>query len=577
MKHIIKYILMLSTLLFLGSCSKDFLDKKQNGVLDESAIYASVDGINLGVIGTYSSLNYLPTPLTTLDMDYVVFGSIASDDAEAGGEAGGGDFPDIQDVDKGTVQPSESKGLSDHFWGYSYKTILRANSTLNGIKQYRSSNKVSALDDLTLKQYEGEMDFILAFTHFKLVQVYGGVPIADHIFTDSEYKTTKRDSISRCLHFIEGLLTKASFLLPLQYVDADMGRVTKGAAQALLAKAYLYEASYAENYPGDARFSGCGNTYNKALIYADSVINSNEYKLVGIDGEKFNTYWDSLSSPIYPNGTPGYRYIFSPNGRNSKESVFEVQSMNDHRGFMITRGTYLTIYTTVRNYNGTTLGWGFNCPTQDLLNAYEPGDPRKIVSIGITGDPVYYETGAPNFTPGWGTINCKQSPTNMIGRKFEASFSQYWNHRSTDGSSPVDYPYIRYADVVLMAAEASVKTSQNLPLSGLTPTQLVNMIRKRARNDTVSTVPADLASVTFDEIVKERRLELAMEGQRFFDLVRWKKQSILTGIPLQNFLNGSPQASPVSCQFTPGKNDFEPIPLVEIINSGNSLEQYPGW
>ncbi len=577
MKHINKIIfIFLSVSVLFFSCSKDFLDRKQTGVQTEEAFYTTMDNIKLGVNGTYGSLNSLVNPINTLDVMYIVFGSIASDDAEAGGEAGGNDFIDIQDADKGTTQPEENKQLSDYFWAYNYKTILRATSTLQGINSFRSANPgLSQADLKTLNQYEGEMYFILAFIHFKLIQVYGGIIIVDRPLGGSSYNLP-RDSISACLHFVESCLRKASNLLPLQsqYAAADMGRATKGAAQGFLAKAYLYEASYAENYPGDMRFSGCKNTYNLAMIYADSVINSGEYYLLGMNGDHYNSYWDSTSSPTYPNFTPGYRYIFtsaSKTYKNPHEAVFETQSLNDKLGYQVTRGTYLTVYMTVRNYNGTTLGWGFNCPTQDLVNAYDTLDPRFKVSIGRTGDPVYLNNS-------WGKINCMQSPTNMIGRKFEADSWEYWGNHTTDGAGPNNFPYLRYADVVLMAAEAAIKAGvASLPLSNKTPLQLVNMIRQRARNNDMSAVPADLPSVGFNDVVNERRLELAMEGQRFFDLVRWKQaEAKINGQALQNFLNGKPQASPVSASFILGRNEFFPIPESETINDPN-LVQYPGW
>lgn len=571
MKNIIYFSIVIITLIYTG-CSEDFLDRQPNGVITDEVFYATIDGIGLGVTGTYGSLNTVPDPTTTLDMMYLAFGSIASDDAEAGGESGGDDFTDFQHIDQGTLQPSgEEKAASDKFWGYNYKTILRASSTLKGIEKYKKDNPtISSADAALLNQYEGELNFILAFIHFKMMQVYGGVPIVDHPLASSEYNI-KRNTIAECLHFVQERLKIAAALLPLRsaYAASEMGRATKGAAQALLAKAYLYEASYAENYAGDERFTGCQNTYNLALAYADSVISSNEYNLVGINGETFGTYWDEKGSVLYDT-TPGYRYIFTVAGENSMESIFEIQSVNDGLDYMISRGTYLTIYTTVRNYNTSTIGWGFNCPTEDLLNEFEPGDPRKIVTIGTTGDPV--------FVDNWGTIDCKQSPTNMIGRKFEASGAEFWTSKSAPGNGPNNFPYIRYADIVLMAAEAALKTGQSTtPISGLSPLQLVNMVRKRARNGADTGSPADLSAITFNDIVHERRVELALEGHRFFDLVRWKMQDKLVGQKLQNYLNGLPQESPVSCQFTPGKNDFFPIPLVEIINSNYNLVQYPGW
>ncbi|MCF8360612.1 MAG: RagB/SusD family nutrient uptake outer membrane protein [Prolixibacteraceae bacterium] len=564
----IRYIIAALICTLMVSCTEEFLDIEPEGVQTDEVFFSTIEGIELGVTGAYASLNACPASLHNLDMMYLVWGSIASDESEAGGEQGGNDFIDIQDADKGTIKPLESKALSDNFWGYNYKSVLRACSVLSGIEKYREDNPDrDAAEEELLKQFEGEMNFILGFIHFKMMQVYGGIPIVDHALSASEYDVS-RDPISDCLHFSQDRLKIASALLPTksEHGAENIGRISKGAAQALLAKAYLYEASYAKNYPSDERFTGCTNTYALALTYADSVINSGEYSLPGINGEMFDTYWSQNGSPIYPDGTPGYRYIFSVEGENSDESVFSVQSVNDGLGYMLSRGTYLTVYTSVRNYNETTLGWGFNCPTDVMYNAYQEGDLRRGVTCGRTGDAIY-----PSTKVGWGVINCEQSPTNMIGRKYEASPEQYWESKGADGNGPNNFPYIRYADVLLIGAEAAFETGNSAKAI-----ENINLIRKRARNGAASGVPADLTSVSFEDIVKERQLELALEGHRFFDLVRWNRQEILVEHPLQKYLGGVEQ-TPIYSQFTVGKNDFFPIPEVEVINSNYNLEQYPGW
>ena len=568
-KNIIKRwsLLLLMTPFILISCTEKFLDTELSGVSTADVYYSSVSGLSQLVVGTYSSLNPCAANLHNLDVMYVAFGSIASDEAEAGGEQGGNDIVDFQNWDKGIPQTTEPKAVSENNWAYNYKLIARANQVLEGIAFYRDNNSsINADSAAMLDQFEGEMEFLRAFAHFKMTQIYGGVPIIDHILGSSEYGIT-RNTVAECLHFVQDRLIIAIDLLPekSEYSAADLGRVTKGAAESLLAKAYLYESSYAENYASDSRFTGCENKYNLALTHAENVISSGEYSLVGINGETFDTYWNQNGSTIYPVSTPGYRYIFTVAGENSAESIFEIQSVNDGLGYMLSRGTYLTVYMAVRNTSIGTLGWGFNCPTEDLLNAYEAGDPRMIVSIGQTGDQVY-------VNDQWVTMDCMQSPTNMISRKYEASPDEYWTSKSADGNGPNNFPYIRYGDVVLMAAEAALKTNDNAKAL-----DYVNMIRKRARNGAVTGVPEDLSSITFDDIVKERQLELALEAHRFFDLVRWGKTDLIQGQELQKWLGGVSQPSPISNDFTVGVNEFFPIPEVEIINSNGTLEQYNGY
>ncbi|HEY9124976.1 MAG TPA: hypothetical protein VIO15_11595, partial [Bacteroidales bacterium] len=164
MKHIKYFIQIILVAALFASCSESFLDTTQEGVQSEETFYNSLTNIGQAVTGTYGSLNIQPAGIHNLDMMYLVFGSIASDEAEAGGEQGGNDFLDIQHADLGTIQPSEPKSLSDAFWAYNYKSILRANSTLAGINKYKSSNSNIPADSLKLlNQYEGELYFILAF------------------------------------------------------------------------------------------------------------------------------------------------------------------------------------------------------------------------------------------------------------------------------------------------------------------------------------------------------------------------------------------------------------------------------
>ncbi len=568
--NLLKTILFIIITLFISiSCSEDFLDTKLTGVSTEEFYYSSIDGISQLVTGTYAGLNVCAAGLHTLDVMYIAYGSIASDEAEAGGEQGAHDIMDFQRWDQGDPQgPSaESKGISENNWGYNYKVIARANQALTGVEYYREKNSSIDHDSAALlDQFEGELEFIRAFTIFKLTQIYGGVPIIDHILGSEDYDAIKRNSVAECLHFVQERLLIAIELLPekSQYAISDMGRATKGAAKSLLAKAYLYESSYAENYSADVRFTGCENKYSLALQNAEEVMQSGEYRLVGINGETFDTYWNQNGSPIYTE-TPGFRYIFSVAGENSDESIFETQAINDGLGYMQSRGSYLTIYMGVRNVDATTLGWGFNCPTEDLLNAFEDGDPRKIVTIGETGDPIY-------VAEGWGSMDCMASPTNMISRKYEVSPEEYWTNQAHANNGPTNFPYIRYADVILMAAEASLKTGADG--NALT---YVNMIRKRARNGESTGVPADLPSVTFNDIIKERQLELALEGHRFFDLVRWGKTDVMVGQELQKYLGGVAQPSPAICDFTVGVNEFFPLPSIEIINANGNFEQYDGY
>jgi starch-binding outer membrane protein, SusD/RagB family len=569
-------VITLITPLIFTACTKEWLDKVElTGASVEDVYFADLTGISQLVTGTYAAVNPVAAGLHNLDIMYLGYGSFASDDAEAGGEAGGADIIDFQNWDKGIPSSSEPKGITENNWAYNYKCIMRSNMVLKGLEKYRTDHGDMPADSAALvNQFEGEMRFIRAFVHFKLTQIYGGIPVVDHILGSTEYNLSRK-TVAECLHFVQDELLLAIPLLPIKGAT-EVGRATKGAAQSLLAKAYLYESSYAENYAGDVRFGECTNKYADALAQAQAVINSGQYKLMGIDGQTFDTYWNQNGSTIYPTITPGYRYIFTVDGEASDEMIWTTQAINDQGNYLISRGSYLNIYMACRNTGvgeaTAALGWGFNCPTDKLLNAFEPGDPRKIVTIAENEDSVY-------LTAGWNVWNCMASPTYMYTRKFEVSPDQYWGTRNTDGNGPTNFPYIRYADVVLMAAEAAFKTGD----AG-TALTYVNMVRTRARNGAVDGVPANLSSITFDGIIKERQLELACEGHRFFDLVRWKRaEAELVDQPLMSWRQdldnhiAIAQTPLFTNRFTAGVNEFFPLPAVEVINCNGSLVQYDGY
>ncbi|MBN1951371.1 MAG: RagB/SusD family nutrient uptake outer membrane protein [Bacteroidales bacterium] len=563
-------ILLAAASWFYTSCSKEFLETELTGAATEDVYYSTIDGLSELLTGTYAGLNVCAAGLHNLDVMYLAFGSMASDEAEAGGEMGGGDILDFQYWDQGNPELGGNRDITENHWGYNYKVIFRANQVLHGIRYYKETHSDIPADSAALlSRFEGEAIFLRAFVHFNMTQIYGRIPVIDHVLSSTEFKINNdTTSVAVALHFVQEELLKAIDLLPekSEYSAADVGRATKGAAQALLAKAYLYESSYAENYAGDTRFSGCTDKYAEALAMAEEVINSSQYSLVGINGETFDTYWNQNGSTIYPTGTPGYRYIFTVDGELSDEIIWSVQSANDGLNYMLSRGTYLTIYTTVRNLgSGAGLGWGFNCPTEKLRDAYTAGDLRKMVAVGETGDPVY-------INDVWDALDCRQSPTNLIGRKYEASPEQYWTSRSADGNGPNNFPYIRYADVILMAAEAALKTGADGKAL-----DYVNQVRLRARNGASTGEPAALSSVTIELIKNERLLELALEGHRFFDLVRWKNSDEMIGQEIQTWLNGNQQDAPYVNEFSPGVNEFFPIPTEEIISAGGDLLQNPGY
>ena len=184
----------------------------------------------------------------------------------------------------------------------------------------------------------------------------------------------------------------------------------------------------------------------------------------------------------------------------------------------------------------------------------ETDDPRFAVTVAYDGDSVY--AGQPS--PDWYEMVLPDWATGTACRKFECSPEEYWDVMISYFDGPMNIPVIRYADVVLWAAEAALETGDNTKAL-----YYINMIRQRARNSGSTGHPAELVSVTMDDIIRERRLELALEGHRFYDLVRWNMAF--------DKLNGLYRVSQdQTITYIPGTHEFLPIPETALATNVNA-------
>jgi hypothetical protein len=555
------------------SCNEAFLDLRPIAVETEDTFYKDFATLDYTATAAYGILAASEVDLQQL----LGFGSITSDDAEAGGE-NVNDNPLWQRLDRLTHSSNEAD--MNRAYGYWYKGIRFTNEFMEKLPDVLVKDPKA--DPQIVTQRVAEMKFLRAFYHFMLVQDFGGIVIADKTIDPAMYNTP-RNSIAQVLHFVEQDLENAIPDLKEKSEQLnEVGRASKGAARALLSKVLLYESSYAKNYPDDERFAGCEQKWAQTLKYAEEVINSNQYALVGIKGETFPSWRDP------DNGVAGYRWVFTVDGDNSPESVWETQNVQDGMNWVLTRGTYMVTYTTIRFYNNnsqptinkTAGGWSLNLPTKYMLSAFGNNDPRETglnslpsdpkldprfsTTIGVEGDKALMNDSKDGL--GWYKMNFINLPTKTISRKYECSPAEYWNIKTSDNEGPMNVRYIRYSDVILMAAEAAFE-------SGNTSKSMtyVNMVRTRARMSGKTGFPQDLTAFSFEDIVHERRLELAMEGHRFFDLVRWRLA--------KKYIGGTKLAAlgdDFTVDFIEGKHEFFPIPPEEMqLNKG--MVQYPGW
>jgi tetratricopeptide (TPR) repeat protein len=362
-------------------------------------------------------------------------------------------------------------------------------------------------------QVLAETRFLRAYYYFELVKWFGDVPLAvDQRLQFGDQDNIDRTPVAEVYAQIEQDLAFAVANLP--EVQTDIGRATRGAAQSLLGKAFLYQ-----------------NKFEEAATILEQVINSGTYDLL----EEYDT-------------------MFENDNENNIESVFEVQYTDlEGAGFgclQCSEGNVAVGFNGIRNYSGPLFesGFSFNVPTQEVFDAFEPGDIRRDVAL------LDIETFAQQnqgFNDGAGVTFVEGfEHTGFYNRKYIARQGDA-NIGDANLTNPNNYRAIRYADVLLMAAEA-------LNRGGIDDTRAqtyLNRVRNRAILGNVSVSGAALT----EAIYQERRVELVGEGHHFFDLVR-------TG-----------RAATEIEGFTPNKHELFPIPSIEIELAGNRWEQNPGY
>ena len=485
MKKDIKVILSLIASVLLFSCSDDYVDVASPDQNSEDYFNSEQDYQN-ALIAAYDLLQS-----TYLN---VMLGEIASDNTLAGGESAT-DVPGIQEIDDMTHTDVNAQ-LRD-IWSWMYAGVNRANY----IMEFQDKTDFPGKEGVI-----AQARFLRAYYYFELIKWFGDVPLAvDRRILFGEETSIDRTPVEDIYPVLEADLIYAADNLPA--VQAETGRVTQGAARALLGKIYLYQ-----------------NKFSEAADVFDLVI-AGPYDLVA-----------------------DYNSIFEQEGENNIESVFEVQYTDEEgAGFgclQCSEGNVAVGFNGIRNYSGPLFesGFSFNVPTEEAYNTFETGDIRRDVAI-LDIEAWAAQEGA-TYVEGF-------EHTGYYNRKYIARQGDL-NTGDANLTNPNNYRAIRFADILLMAAEAhNRKTSPN---DALAQTYL-NRVRNRAQLADVAVTGTALT----EAIYQERRVELMGEGHRFFDLVR-------TG-----------RAVGTIPGFSAGKNELFPIPLIEIQLTGNRWDQNDGY
>jgi starch-binding outer membrane protein, SusD/RagB family len=552
-KRIFKYMSILLLGIASFSCSSDYLEVKPQAAENSASFYLLQAHADQAITAAYAPFNNIGV----WDVDMMQrMGDIPSDDAEAGGEDIS-DVPSLQDF--GRLIPITTDGVLSDAFGTCYRAIYACNIAIDEIPGIKETDP--AADPVLLDRRVAEAKFVRAINYFYLTMIFGGVPLVDHVLGGEEYEQPRTD-IKKIYDFIETDLKEVIEILPERSGwGSEVGRASKGAAKALLGRLYLHESSYAKNYGGkDNRFDGMKERWAESLKYSEEVINSNEYELIGIHGEKYNT-WRGPE-------TNGYRYIFTSDGDNSKEGVFEIQCIQEGLGWSAARGNSMAQWDCARYFKDPdknnlvtiTSMWGFGVPTQALWDSFEPGDPRLNASMVREGGNDLMQTSKGRWVP----YCFDKCITKIYATKWEASSAEFKDVGAPWHGAPQNIRLIRISEVYLNAAEAAFMLGQTDKAL-----QYTNKVRERARMCGNTGVPAPLSSITLEKIQNERRIEFSSEGKRYYDIVRW-------GIAA-SLLNATPTADGYPREFIVGKNEFLPLPAREVTLSGGKMTQYDGW
>lgn len=479
------------------SCSDDFVDPKPPYSIDSENYFNSKTDYDNALIAAYD----------LLQSSYVnvLLGEIASDNTLCGGESPT-DVIGFQQIDD-MIHTEVNSNLRD-IWNWMFAGVQRANYILEFQNKTDFAGKTQLL---------AETRFLRAYYQFELVKWFGGIPMKpDARFKIGDEKTIPRSSVAEVYASIESdLIFAAANLAPEAAHD---GRATKGAAQALLGKAYLYQGKFSQ-----------------AATVLQALINTSSYSL-----------------------EPDYNKIFESDGENGRESVFEVQ-YTDVEGAAFTclqcsEGNVAVGFSGVRNYDGPlfTSGFSFNVPTQESANAFEVGDKRKDVAIL---DIAKWAAANTSYNLGEGVKYGKgNEDTGFFNRKYIPRKRSGTAAGDLNLTNPNNYRAIRYADVLLMAAEAYNRGG----IDDGKAREYLNLVRRRAFGDLNHDISVGGAALT-DFIFAERRVELFGEGHRFFDLVRTGKA--VGTIP----------------GFKANKNELFPLPIEEIQFANGNWIQNPGY
>lgn len=579
MKKILYSVLTVLALVGTTSCS-DFLDdQKPQGVLDSDMVKdpSNVDNLVISAYAVFTTAEDVNSSFSMWNFD------VRSDDAYKGGNGtSDGDVFHQLEIEQGVL--TTNWNIND-MWVRLYNCISRVNSAISVLETTSDSYQLKA-------QRLGEMKFLRAYAHFLLKRLYKNIPfIMDANLKQEDYNTLSNTEFNNDEGWQQIIndVEYAYSVLPVK--QTDKGRPSKAAAAAFLTKAYLYKA-YRQDDPSSNQVTSINR---EDLLKVIEYSNPDIYSAGGFD----------LEPDFHNNFRPETQY------ENGVESIWAMQySINDGTKYGNLNWSYGLI---VPNIPGVTDGGcDFYKPSQNLVNAYrtdadghpfidtfnnkdydltQDADPRLFLTVGLTGLPYEFNSKyMMDASSTWSRSNglygyyvtLKQNVDPDCGYMVKGS---WWG-------TPMNRIVFRYADVLLERAEAYAQLAIKGEGDAKQAINIVNDIRKRAKQSTgmIANYPSDYgvkfnistydgnysAEETLKIVKMERRLEMGMESERFFDLVRWgEAEKVLNKYFAEETNNCSIYGD---AHFTANKNEYLPIPFSQVAASdGHYTQNIGGW
>jgi hypothetical protein len=530
MKHFKLYVLVI-VLLSLIACNKNFLDTEDVTSATEQNFYKTPDDAWKALVGVYDGLQRIWSGGVALPVASVIM----SDETFGGtGNSDGFGFQMMDEFDK--LRSPSDQNLFGDTWALYYKAIYRANMLLSKLDQVDWKGN----EDLR-RIYESETRFIRAYCYFDMVRLWGNIPLITRATTDN-VPQANADSVYKLI--ADDLEFAAANLPATGYGGQDpatRGRVTRWAAESLIGRVFLY-------YTGYYNKADLVGTVSKsqALAYLEDVISKGGFGLV----ERFSDLWPAASLNSYA-------------GEDNRETVFAIKYTytSDWNGNADGNHWMVMFGIRIQSIYPYGMGWGGATVNPKLWNAYAANDGRRnasIISIADEGLDFQNRKDQREYT---GYTIKKYSPMADAAGK---SLAEKMGGVSFMISQFQDYVSIRYADVLLMAAELGSGNTQ----------KYFDDVRKRAFGPNFDQAPA-----TRENIMKERRLEFAGEGIRYWDLLRQgvnvAASAIAESVTLQN--GGVNTTKTILASKIIETKGLAQIPYSQITLSNNVLKQNAGW